>query len=205
MQSKIVDLLGDVPRAELLAKRFAERHPSQAARILGRPPVYLAAVKPEAETVKELPQEMPELGEIPPEMKAGIAAYIKRTVDEMLAERRKQIQLSSSPIDLSVRPTVKQVVEIVALIADLPVSEFTSPRRARRIAWPRQIAMALVRQVLPSLSYPQIGKLFGKRDHTTVMHALRKTEWHMEQQQEMAQLYRRARAAIEAKWPESFK
>lgn len=50
--------------------------------------------------------------------------------------------------------------------------ELVGPRRARRVSWPRQIAMALVRQKV-GRSLPEIGKSFGNRDHTTVMHALR--------------------------------
>lgn len=200
-----VERLGIADAAWGLARRFAERHPSQARRILGQPPIYLPFVKREAATIVKAPQDAPKSGGISPELQAEIAAYVALKVEEIIAEKRKQVLLSVAPIDLSVRPTVKQIVEVVAILADIPASEFTSPRRARRLAWPRMIAMTLVRQALPSLSYPQIGKCFGNRDHTTVMHALKKTEWHIERDGEMAQLYRRARATIETKWPEAFK
>jgi chromosomal replication initiator protein len=55
------------------------------------------------------------------------------------------------------------------------VSEMFSARRARNIARPRQIAMYLAKN-LTSLSYPEIGRQFGGRDHTTVMHAVRTVE-----------------------------
>ena len=51
----------------------------------------------------------------------------------------------------------------------------SSPRRARSVARPRQVAMYLAKQ-LTTLSLPQIGKRFGNRYHTTVMHAVRKIE-----------------------------
>ena len=54
-----------------------------------------------------------------------------------------------------------------------------SARRARQIARPRQIAMFLAKN-LTSLSYPEIGRRFGNRDHTTIMHAVRKIEELME-------------------------
>jgi chromosomal replication initiator protein len=50
-----------------------------------------------------------------------------------------------------------------------------SARRARAVARPRQIAMYLSKQ-LTSRSLPEIGRKFGGRDHTTVMHAVRKVE-----------------------------
>ena len=50
-----------------------------------------------------------------------------------------------------------------------------SARRARQIARPRQIAMYLSKN-LTSLSYPEIGRKFGNRDHTTIMHAVKKIE-----------------------------
>lgn len=55
------------------------------------------------------------------------------------------------------------------------ISEMFSARRARNIARPRQIAMYLAKN-LTSLSYPEIGRQFGGRDHTTVMHAVKTIE-----------------------------
>ena len=55
------------------------------------------------------------------------------------------------------------------------VAEMFSARRARNIARPRQVAMYLAK-MLTSLSYPEIGRQFGGRDHTTVMHAVRSIE-----------------------------
>ncbi|MFB3149740.1 MAG: helix-turn-helix domain-containing protein, partial [Alphaproteobacteria bacterium] len=50
-----------------------------------------------------------------------------------------------------------------------------SARRARAVARPRQVAMYLAKQ-LTSRSLPEIGRKFGGRDHTTVMHAVRRVE-----------------------------
>ena len=52
----------------------------------------------------------------------------------------------------------------------------TSVQRAKRFYRPRQVGMWLAGQMLPHLSLPQIGRAFGNREHTTVMHALRKIE-----------------------------
>lgn len=53
--------------------------------------------------------------------------------------------------------------------------ELVSPSRTPRIAWPRQIAMYLARE-LTNESLPTIGRAFGGRDHTTVLHAWKRTE-----------------------------
>ncbi|MEX2298423.1 MAG: helix-turn-helix domain-containing protein, partial [Dongiaceae bacterium] len=58
---------------------------------------------------------------------------------------------------------------------NIKLSEMTSARRARAVARPRQVAMYLAKQ-LTSRSLPEIGRKFGGRDHTTVMHAVRKVE-----------------------------
>jgi chromosomal replication initiator protein len=55
------------------------------------------------------------------------------------------------------------------------VSDMSSARRSRVVARPRQVAMYLSKQ-LTSRSLPEIGRAFGGRDHTTVMHAVRKVE-----------------------------
>ena len=56
----------------------------------------------------------------------------------------------------------------------------SSARRARNVARPRQVAMYLAKQ-LTSRSLPEIGRKFGNRDHTTVMHAVAKVQELMQQ------------------------
>jgi chromosomal replication initiator protein len=53
----------------------------------------------------------------------------------------------------------------------LKTADLESPNRSRSIVRPRQIAMFLARLLTPR-SYPEIGRRFGNRDHTTVMHAV---------------------------------
>ena len=69
--------------------------------------------------------------------------------------------------------TVGVVQDLVARYFGIRTAEMTSARRSRDVARPRQIAMYLARQFTPQ-SLPQIGARFGNRDHTTVLHALRK-------------------------------
>lgn len=73
------------------------------------------------------------------------------------------------------RVTIEEIQKRVAEHFNIKTLEMTSPRRARSVARPRQVAMYLAKQ-LTSRSLPEIGRKFGGRDHTTVMHAVRKVE-----------------------------
>ena len=73
------------------------------------------------------------------------------------------------------RVTIEEIQKKVAEHFNIKLSEMFSPRRARSVARPRQIAMYLSKH-LTTRSLPEIGRRFGNRDHTTVMHAVRKVE-----------------------------
>ena len=72
------------------------------------------------------------------------------------------------------RTTIDEIQKKVAEYFNISVKEMQSSRRARTVARPRQVAMYLAKQ-LTSRSLPEIGRKFD-RDHTTVMHAVRKVE-----------------------------
>jgi len=69
--------------------------------------------------------------------------------------------------------TINNIQKVVAEYYNIRVSELHSKRRNRQVARPRQIAMALAKD-LTTMSLPDIGDAFGGRDHTTVLHACRK-------------------------------
>ena len=73
------------------------------------------------------------------------------------------------------RVTVEEIQKRVAEHFNVRVSDMHSARRARSVARPRQVAMYLSKQ-LTARSLPEIGRKFGGRDHTTVMHAVRKID-----------------------------
>jgi chromosomal replication initiator protein len=73
------------------------------------------------------------------------------------------------------RVTIDEIQRRVAEHFNMKMAEMTSSRRARVVARPRQVAMYLAKQ-LTQRSLPEIGRKFGGRDHTTVMHAVRKIE-----------------------------
>jgi chromosomal replication initiator protein len=73
------------------------------------------------------------------------------------------------------RLSIESVQKAVANHFKVGVSDLKSPRRVRTLAHPRQIAMYLCKKHTQT-SYPEIGGKFGGKDHTTVMHACRKIE-----------------------------
>nr|WP_165867198.1 chromosomal replication initiator protein DnaA [Lonepinella koalarum] len=70
--------------------------------------------------------------------------------------------------------TIENIQKVVAEYYRIKVSDLKSKNRSRSVARPRQLAMALAKE-LTNRSLPEIGKNFGDRDHTTVLHACRKT------------------------------
>ena len=73
------------------------------------------------------------------------------------------------------RVTIDEIQRRVAEYFNVKIGDMLSARRARSVARPRQIAMYLSKQ-LTTRSLPEIGRKFGGRDHTTVIHAVRKIE-----------------------------
>lgn len=71
--------------------------------------------------------------------------------------------------------SVEEIQKKVAAHYSIKLADMFSERRARQVALPRQVAMYLAKK-LTTMSLPEIGKNFGGRDHTTVLHAVRKIE-----------------------------
>ncbi|MDD2585042.1 MAG: chromosomal replication initiator protein DnaA [Syntrophomonadaceae bacterium] len=81
--------------------------------------------------------------------------------------------------------TIESIQKTVASYYNLDMRELLGKKRNKHIVYPRQIAMFLSRK-LTDESYPQIGQLFGGRDHTTVMHANDKLEKNINDDRELA-------------------
>ena len=89
--------------------------------------------------------------------------------------------------------TIEEIQRKVAEHYNIRLSDMIGPKRVRTIARPRQIAMYLAKQLTPR-SLPEIGRRFGGRDHTTIMHGVRKIEELMSTDSQLAddlQLLRR--------------
>jgi chromosomal replication initiator protein len=84
------------------------------------------------------------------------------------------------------RVTIEEIQRKVAEHYNIRLSDMSSPRRARNVARPRQVAMYLAKQ-LTTRSLPEIGRRFGGRDHTTVMHAVSRVAELMQQDNAFAE------------------
>jgi len=101
---------------------------------------------------------------------ATYADLTKKPVTPEMAE--EAVGLRSAP---GAKTSIEDIQRKTAEFYKLDVRDFHSPQRARRVARPRQVAMYLARK-LTTRSLPEIGRRFGGRDHTTVLHACRRIE-----------------------------
>lgn len=121
-----------------------------------------------------------------------LARTISRNLRELVGAMNKLIaytQLTGQPMSMSIaegqltdilsanrrRVTIDEIQRTVCQFYKLDRSEMSSKRRARAIVRPRQVAMYLAKVLTPR-SYPEIGRKFGGRDHSTVIHAVRLIE-----------------------------
>lgn len=84
------------------------------------------------------------------------------------------------------RVRIEDILKIVSRHYKVPRNELLSARRSRDVVRPRQIAMYLAK-ALTSRSLPEIGRRFGGRDHTTVLHSVRKVEQMIKDDLELGQ------------------
>lgn len=128
--------------------------------------------------------------ELPDDAAFFIAQRIRSNVRELEGALRRviaHVRFTGAQIDIGlIKEALKDLIALqarqisidniqrtVAEYCKIKVSDLLSPRRTRSVARPRQMAMALSKE-LTSHSLPEIGENFGGRDHTTVLHACRK-------------------------------
>ena len=87
---------------------------------------------------------------------------VKDALKDLLSVQNRQI-------------SVENIQKTVADFSNIKVADMYSKKRPANIARPRQIAMYLAKE-LTQKSLPEIGELFGGRDHTTVLHGVRRIE-----------------------------
>jgi len=130
--------------------------------------------------------------DVPDDVIEFLARTISRNVRELVGGLNKLIayaQLTGQPVSLQLaeeqltdilsanrrRITIDEIQRTVCQFYRLDRSEMASKRRARAVVRPRQVAMYLAKVLTPR-SYPEIGRKFGGRDHSTVIHAVRLIE-----------------------------
>ena len=128
--------------------------------------------------------------ELPSDVAFFIAQHIQSNIRELEGALRRvsaSARFTGQPINLELARealrdllalqdklvTISNIQKVVAEYYKIRVADLLSPRRSRSITRPRQLAMALAKQ-LTTHSLPEIGDAFGGRDHTTVLHATRK-------------------------------
>ncbi len=129
---------------------------------------------------------------VPADVIEFLARTINRNVRELVGGLNKLIayaQLTGQPVSLQLaeeqltdilsanrrRITIDEIQRTVCQFYRVDRSEMASKRRARAVVRPRQVAMYLAKVLTPR-SYPEIGRKFGGRDHSTVIHAVRLIE-----------------------------
>lgn len=128
--------------------------------------------------------------DLPTDVAFFIAQHIQSNIRELEGALRRvaaSARFTGKPINLELARealrdllvlqdklvTISNIQKVVAEYYKIRVADLLSPRRSRSITRPRQLAMALAKQ-LTTHSLPEIGNAFGGRDHTTVLHATRK-------------------------------
>jgi len=101
--------------------------------------------------------------------------FVKESLKDLLALQEKQVSIDN------IQRTVAEYFKI-------KMADILSKRRSRSVARPRQIAMALAKE-LTNHSLPEIGDAFGGRDHTTVLHACRKIKELREESSDVREDY----------------
>ena len=117
-----------------------------------------------------------------------------KPLDRTAVEKSIQLQMGGAP---SKAPRIDTIKDVTARAYGVTKAELESPCRKRQYALPRQYAMYLSRQ-MTKCSYPQIGRMFGDRDHTTVLFAYRKIAAMVASNESMAEELRQLEQRIMA-------
>lgn len=154
-----------------IASLFYLKQDSKIANYLGIPEDRVTRVRTKLNPPK--PKPAPE-----PVKKPAFVAALPEPLEEALVDEPIGDGVLSPCLcptcgaPVSGRLTVVHIQALVSAYYKLPIREMTSSRRKRDIARARQVAMYLAYEATPK-TMPDIGRRFGGRDHTTVIHAVR--------------------------------
>jgi len=106
------------------------------------------------------------------------AAARAKTLEVVNAALEKAVVEVKLPVFDHLKPSIRTIQFHVCQKAGVSIGDLVSARRTKNVVKPRHLGMMLAKMLTPN-SLPQIGRQFGNRDHTTVLHALRKLD-HVE-------------------------
>jgi len=108
-----------------------------------------------------------------------IGAYASLTSTQISLTMAKEV-LKNILVEKRRELSVEEIQKVVAAHYGIKISDLKSSKRLKALVLPRQVAMYLARQLTPS-SYPEIGDKFGGKDHSTIIHAIKKIEKKMDE------------------------
>jgi chromosomal replication initiator protein len=145
--------------------------------ILRRRASEFMRLRPEVGLPEAVLERIADMEDVSPREMIGVMIKLATYAD--LTKKAITMEMTEEAVGLRLMPGAKTSIEDIqrktAEFYKLDVRDFHSPQRARRVARPRQVAMYLSRK-LTTRSLPEIGRRFGGRDHTTVLHACRRVE-----------------------------
>ena len=150
-------------RLKVLEKRLAEKRNQDPSFALGPEILHLLAERL-TESGRELEGAVTRLYATWQYMRTAITPDVAETVIRDLVQGLEPRRIK-----------IEDILRIISRHFGVSKGDLLSQRRHRSVVWPRQVGMYLAKQ-LTARSLPEIGRRFGNRDHTTVLHAIRKIE-----------------------------
>jgi chromosomal replication initiator protein len=123
-----------------------------------------------------------------------LGAYASLTSTPINLETARKV-LKDILVERSRELSIEDIIKKVSNHFNIKVTDLKSPKRLKAVVLPRQVAMYLARQ-LTSSSYPEIGERFGGKDHSTIIHAIRKVERMMEENYQLRQTVETLRQSL---------
>ena len=150
-------------RLKVLEKRLAEKRANDPSFTLSRDILALLAERL-TESGRELEGAITRLYATWQYMRTAITPDVAETVIRDLVQGLEPRRIK-----------IEDILRIISRHFGVSKGDLLSQRRHRSVVWPRQVGMYLAKQ-LTARALPEIGRRFGNRDHTTVLHAIRKIE-----------------------------
>lgn len=125
-----------------------------------------------------------------------VLAYSKLTEQKITLKMAEEVLRDLIGRDKIKQITIEHVQRAVAEFFDVRISDLRGRSRQRQVAFPRQVAMFLCKEMIPGLSLGEIGEAFGGKDHTTVLYSCQKVTQESRQNAELLQLLSRLEKTI---------